>query len=307
MRQQITAQYQFYAFTPAEIKADAPRKLQVCTWLMQLLMLIVLSAAISLTISPVTALAGSHSFKDGHIHYNMDMWDMLPPDRAIHMLKEAGIGRALVSSTPTLGTEKLYLQDPQLVVPIMMPYKDYRHRFVWFNDPHLIDYLREQLARVPYVGFGEFHIFGDDMDSGPVAQMIELAREKQLVLQPHTDLPGMQILLNKAADLQVIWAHGGFDVPIDTLKSLLDRYPGLMIDLSFREGLLIDNQQLTEEWRVFLNEYSTRFLTGMDTYKPSRWADLPVLADRAKNWLGQLDKSAAENIAYKNFERLFGK
>lgn len=232
---------------------------------------------------------------------------MLPPDRAIHMLREVGIERALVGSTPTLGTEKLYHQDPQLVVPIMMPYKDYRHRFTWFDDPELIVYLREQLARVPYVGFGEFHIFGEDMDSEPVAQMIALAREKQLVLQPHTDLAGMQILLTKAADLRVIWAHGGFDVPVATLRSLLDRYPGLSIDLSFREGMLIDNQQLTEEWRVFLNNYSTRFLTGMDTYKPTRWADLPELAERSKNWLDQLDKTAAENIAHKNFERLFGK
>lgn len=96
-------------------------------------------------------------------------------------------------------------------------------------------------------------------------------------------------------------------MPIETLRSLLDQYPGLTIDLSFREGLLIDNHQLTEDWRDFLNTYSTRFLTGMDTYKPSRWADLPVLADRTKNWLGQLDKTAAENIARNNFERLFGK
>lgn len=291
MRHYINLLFQSYAFIPAGAKAAITGSLLL----------------ISLAMSAAMAVAATDRFKDGHIHYNQDVWDMLPPDRAIHMLKEAGIERALVGSTPTLGTEKLYREDPLLVVPMMMPYKDYRHRFYWFNDPQLIDYLREQLARLPYVGFGEFHIFGDDMDSEPVAQMIALARQKQLVLQPHTDLPGMLILLDKAADLPVIWAHGGFDVPIDTLKSLLDRYPELTIDLSFREGLLIDNQQLTEEWREFLNEYSTRFLTGMDTYKPTRWADLPVLADRTINWLGQLDKAAAENIAHNNFERLFAR
>lgn len=291
MKHYINVLFQSYAFTQAGAKAAVTGCLLL----------------ISLVVSPAMVLAATTSFKDGHIHYNQDMWDMLPPDRAILMLKEAGIERALVGSTPTLGTEKLYREDPLLVVPMMMPYKNYRHRFYWFNDPQLIDYLREQLARVPYVGFGEFHIFGDDMDSQPVAQMIALAREKQLVLQPHTDLPGMQILLDKAADLPVIWAHGGFDVPIDTLKSLLDRYPELIIDLSFREGLLIDNRQLSEEWREFLNEYSTRFLTGMDTYKSTRWADLPVLAERTKNWLGQLDKTAAENIAHTNFERLFAR
>lgn len=297
MKHHITVFYQSYAFIPAGVKAVVAQRL--CSFAPRTFLLI----SLLLLVSPTSA----NSFKDGHIHYNVDMWEMLPPDRAIHMLKEAGIERALVGSTPTLGTEKLYQQDPQLVVPIMMPYKDYRHRFYWFKDPQLIDYLREQLERVPYVGFGEFHIFGDDMNSEPVAQMIELARERQLVLQPHTDLPGMLILLKKAPDLRVIWAHGGFDVPIETLKSLLDRYPELMIDLSFREGLLIDNERLAEEWREFLNAYSTRFLTGMDTYKTTRWADLPVLADRARNWLGQLNKTAAENIAHKNFEHLFGK
>jgi hypothetical protein len=299
MWHKITALHQSYAFTSISLKGVSSRCLLASAWLIPVLTVIALSQN--------SAWASAGSFKDGHIHYNQDMWEMLPPDRAIHMLREAGIERALVGSTPTLGTEKLYLQDPQLVVPIMMPYKDYRHRFYWFNDPQLIDYLREQLARVPYVGFGEFHIFGEDMDSEPVAQMIALAQEKQLVLQPHTDLAGMQILLDKAADLQVIWAHGGFDVPVETLRSLLEHYPNLTIDLSFREGLLIDNQQLTEEWREFLNQYSTRFLTGMDTYKTTRWADLQVLAERTKNWLGQLDKTAAENIAHKNFERLFGK
>ena len=185
MRYQITTLFQSYAFTSDRVKAA----LAVCL------------LASSMMVLSAISVASAGSFKDGHIHYNQDMWEMLPPDRAIHMLKEAEIERALVGSTPTLGTEMLYREDSRLVVPIMMPYKDYRHRFYWFKDPQLIDYLREQLARVPYVGFGEFHIFGDDMDSEPVAQMISLAREKQLVLQPHTDLPGMQILLNKAPDL----------------------------------------------------------------------------------------------------------
>jgi len=44
---------------------------------------------------------------DGHIHYDDDVWDALPPDQAIEYLSEQNITRALVSATPTWGAEKL--------------------------------------------------------------------------------------------------------------------------------------------------------------------------------------------------------
>jgi len=44
---------------------------------------------------------------------------------------------------------------------------------------------------------------------------------------------------------------------------------------------------------------------GMDTYKPSRWADLPEIAEESRDWLHQLPPDAATLIARGNVERLF--
>ncbi len=223
------------------------------------------------------------------------------------MLKQQNIKRALVSATPAEGAEMLYRADPELVIPMLRPYKSWRHRYLWFNDPELKTFLLEHMARVPYRGFGEFHVFGEDADSIPIEEMIELARERKLVLHPHTDLAGMRIILQKAHDVVVMWAHGGFNVPVETLRELLEEYPLFYIELSLREGMLDDEQRLTPQWKQFLVNYRTRFLVGMDTYKPSRWADLPEIAAETRGWLKQLPESVAADISRNNLDRLFPK
>ena len=253
----------------------------------------------------VNAGESSSGIHDGHIHYDQDVWESLPPAEAIQLLKQQNINRALVSATPTEGAEMLYQADPNLVIPMLRPYKSWRHRYLWFNDPELKPYLLEHMERVPYRGFGEFHVFGQDADSIPMEEMIELAREHKLALHPHTDLEGMRIILQKAADIVVIWAHGGFNVPVETLRELLDEYPMFYIELSLREGMLDEEQQLTAQWKNFLQDYQTRFLVGMDTYKPSRWADLPEIAAETHGWLEQLPNEVAANIARNNLDRLF--
>lgn len=244
---------------------------------------------------------------DAHIHYDEEMWDSLSAREAITFLKEQNIQRALVSSTPTEGAEKLYRSDTDLVIPMLRPYKSWRHRYYWFKDPQLKQYLEYHLSKIPYRGFGEFHIFGQDVNSEPVAEMIELARERKLVLHPHTDLKAMRLFLQKAPDLVIIWAHGGFNVPVDTLKALLDLYPKFYIELSLREGMFEDGETLTAEWKQFLINYSKRFLVGADTYKPSRWADLPETVNETRSWLKQLPEHIAADIARNNINRLFPK
>ena len=255
--------------------------------------------------STAIAVDTSYSIHDGHIHYDQDVWETLPPADAISMLKQQNIKRALVSATPAEGAEMLYRADPEIVIPMLRPYKSWRHRYLWFNDPDLETFLLEHLARVPYRGFGEFHVFGEDADSIPMEEMIELARQRKLALHPHTNLEGMRIILEKSPDINVLWAHGGFNVPVATLRELLDTYPKLYIELSLREGMLDDEQRLTPEWKQFLVDYRTRFLVGMDTYKPSRWADLPEIAAETRGWLAQLPEGVAADISRNNLDRLF--
>ncbi len=241
---------------------------------------------------------------DGHIHYSSDVWDKLPPQRALELLSEAGITRALVSATPGEGAERLYRAAPDRVVPFLRPYTKREHRYTWSRDAAVLDYLREQLARIPYRGIGEFHVSGEDANNPLVRDVVALAVERGLALHAHTDLAGIQALLGQAPDIPVIWAHAGFDVPETTLRDLLARHDHLYLELSFREGIT-DDGKMTSVWHELLTAFPTRFLTGMDTYSPRRWVELPELAAETRGWLEQLPEDVAQNIAYGNAARLF--
>jgi hypothetical protein len=241
---------------------------------------------------------------DGHIHYSSDVWDKLPPQRALELLSEAGITRALVSGTPGEGAERLYRKAPDRVVPFLRPYAKREHRYTWSRDAAILDYLRAQLARVPYRGIGEFHLAGDDVHNPVVADVVALALERDLALHAHTDRAGIEVLLAQAPGIPVIWAHGGFDVPETTVRELLAKHGHLYIELSFREGITEDGK-LTSVWYRLMTDFPTRFLAGMDTYTPGRWVELPELAAEARSWLRQLPAGVAHNIAYGNAARLF--
>lgn len=60
---------------------------------------------------------------DAHIHYNHDAWESVPPKEAIARLRKAGIMRALVSSSSDEGTQKLYAEAPDLIIPELRPYR----------------------------------------------------------------------------------------------------------------------------------------------------------------------------------------
>jgi hypothetical protein len=241
---------------------------------------------------------------DAHIHYSEDVWDKLSPQRALELMTEAGISRALVSATPGEGAERLFRAAPNRVVPFLRPYADRAMRASWFRDIATLSYVRHQLSRAPYQGIGEFHLSGEDAQAPVVQQLVELARERGLTLHAHTDLVGVQALLRQAPDIPVIWAHGGFDVPEETLRQLLGEHEQLYIELSFREGIT-EAGHLTAVWSALMTDFRSRFLIGTDTYVPMRWLELPELAAEIRAWLGQLPEDVARSIAYANADRLF--
>ena len=60
---------------------------------------------------------------DAHIYYSHDAWDILPPAEAIKVLRKAGLRRAFVSSSSDRGTQMLYRLAPDLIVPVLRPYR----------------------------------------------------------------------------------------------------------------------------------------------------------------------------------------
>ena len=55
---------------------------------------------------------------DAHVHYSHDAWDVLPPQDAVALLRQAGLKRALVSSSDDDGTQRLLAEAPDLIVPV---------------------------------------------------------------------------------------------------------------------------------------------------------------------------------------------
>ena len=97
---------------------------------------------------------------DAHIHYNADAWKTVPVEHAVALLKQAGLTKAFVSSSSDDGTRMLVDAAPELVVPVLRPYRSRGELGTWMHDETVIDRLRERLEKYRYAGIGEFHAFG---------------------------------------------------------------------------------------------------------------------------------------------------
>ena len=60
---------------------------------------------------------------DSHLHYSHDAWEQLPPKAAVDILRKAGLRGAMVSSSSDDGTQKLFAEAPDLVIPVLRPYR----------------------------------------------------------------------------------------------------------------------------------------------------------------------------------------
>lgn len=264
-------------------------------------------AIVYLYLAGITPSAASElQLFDSHVHYSEDIWQAIPADDAIKRLKEQGIQRAIVSSTPADGAIKLFKQDPEFVIPFLRPYRTPEDRRDWYKNLEILEYVRANLKKFNYRGLGEFHLFGSQVDTPVMKGILDLARKKNLILLAHSDHETIDALIAAVPELTVVWAHGGFNVDTDILKDKLNRYKNLYIDLSFREGITT-NGILTPEWREVFNSYPSRFLVGTDTYTGQRWLQIAELVEYYQVWLKQLPHEVAEAIAYKNGEKLICK
>ena len=75
---------------------------------------------------------------DAHVHYSHDAWEMVPPKEAIAILRKAGVKRALVSSSNDDGTQKLYAEAPDLIIPELRPYRTRGEIGTWFRSDTMV-------------------------------------------------------------------------------------------------------------------------------------------------------------------------
>ncbi len=239
---------------------------------------------------------------DSHVHYSHDAWDMLPPKEAIKVLREAGLKKVFVSSSSDDGTQMLYKEAPDLIVPVLRPYRKRGELSTWFRDATVDDMIADRLSKNTYAGIGEFHIFGADADLEVPRNIVKLAHQHKIFLHAHSDAEAVDRIFAQNPEARVLWAHSGFVSP-QAIRAMLEKHKNLWSDLAFRSDQS-DNGKVPDAWRQLFTDFPDRFTIGTDTYTPERWYYVVDHAAWSRQWLGDLPPALSEKIAYKNAETL---
>jgi len=262
-----------------------------------------LAATAVAALASVAAAAAELPIFDAHMHYSHDAWEMLPPDKALALLRQAGVRRALVSSSNDEGQQRLAQLAPDLILPSLRPYRQRGDQSRWQHDETVKAYLDERLSRYRYVALGEYHLYGADADLPVPRHVVQLARKHGLVLHSHSDADAIERQFAQWREARILWAHAGFDSPA-RVRAMLARHPALWCDLAFRSDHAPDGR-LDPEWKQLFLDFPDRFMVGTDTFTPERWPYVVEHARWSRQWLAQLPPAVAEKIAWRNGEALF--
>jgi hypothetical protein len=134
-----------------------------------------------------------------------------------------------------------------------------------------------------YRGIGEFHLSGKSAENEWVKKTVDFAVANNLYLHAHADEEAVEILMLHNTRAQIIWAHTGFGLPTARVSAMLDKYPALWGELSYRGGITDGAGKLT----------------------PERWAAYGDIMAGYRAWLEQLLPKVAAQIAHGNAPSLF--
>ena len=261
---------------------------------------------------------------DTHLHYNQEAWDgntgPYPPAEALARMQRNQVTAIVANSRPNAGTQTLAAARETraagvTVVPFVRLYRNRDDYSNWFRDETIHEMVLAELARGtasgPYRGIGEFHLYESANANGPVARkLIALAERQKLAVLAHVDDVAIDLLManapSKGRNLRLIWAHTGIGgAPIERVQALLERYPLLMGELSYRPGLTCEGGRLCPEWRALILKYPERFMIGSDTWVNQRWSAYDEIMRGYRVWLGELPPDVARRISWGNAAALF--
>lgn len=252
--------------------------------------------------------AASMPIFDAHMHYNQEPNPFFSLDKVIEVFGRNNVKGILATSRPNKGTHQLMdAKAPGLwVVPFIRPYRVRADIQTWFGDPLSIELIESEFKRGYYRGIGEFHLYGKAAWNPIVKKIVDFAVANDLYLHAHSDEEALLILFEHNPKAKIIWAHTGFSTEPKRVAELLEKYPMLWGELSYRGGITGPGRALTPEWRDLFARYSDRFLLGSDTWINERWASYDDTMSEYRSWLKQLPREQAQRIAFGNAQRLFG-
>jgi len=262
---------------------------------------------------------------DTHLHYNQEAWDgntgPFPPSEALARMQRNDVKAIIANSRPNAGTQTLAAARETraagvTVVPFVRLYRNRDDYTNWFRDETIYEMVQAELARGtasgPYRGLGEFHLYESANANGPVAKkLVALAEREKLAVLAHVDDVAVDLLManapSKGQSLRLIWAHTGIGgTPVERVQAMLERYPLLMGELSYRPGLTCEGGRLCPEWRALILKHPGRFMVGSDTWINQRWSSYDETMRGYRVWLGDLPEDVAQRIAWGNAAGLFG-
>ena len=245
---------------------------------------------------------------DAHLHYNQEPNPFYDLDKVLEIFRRNDIAGILATSRPNKGTHQLVdAKAPGLwVVPFIRPYRTRADIQTWFDDPAIFELIQAEYRRGYYRGIGEFHVYGKAASGPWVKKIVDFSVEHDLWLHAHCDEEALLILLGHNAKARIIWAHTGFSAAPARVRALLDQYPALIGELSYRGGITEAGGRLSAEWRDLFARHSDRFLLGSDTWINERWFSYDGIFKAYRGWLAQLPDAQAKRIAHGNAERIFG-
>lgn len=245
---------------------------------------------------------------DAHLHYNQEPNPFYSLDKVLEIFRRNGVTGILATSRPNKGTHQLVdAKAPGLwVVPFIRPYRVRADIGTWFDDPAIYELIESEYKRGYYRGIGEFHIYGNSAAGPLVKKIVNFAVERDLYLHAHCDEAALLHLFAHNPRAKIIWAHTGFSTSPARVRELLDTYPALWGELSYRSGITDGSGKLTDDWRSLFARYSDRFLIGSDTWINERWFSYDTLMQNYRAWLAQLPVEQARRVANGNAQRLFG-
>jgi hypothetical protein len=245
---------------------------------------------------------------DAHLHYNQEPNPYYSLEQVLDVFRRNNVAGIIANSRPNKGTHQLVDAKARglWVVPFIRPYRTRDDVQNWSTDPAIYDLIESEYKLGYFRGVGEFHIYGNAAQGPLVKKVVDFAVARDLYLLAHCDEAALLTLLAHDARAKIIWAHTGFSTPPARVRELLEKYPALMGELSYRGGVTENGGKLSAEWRELFARHSDRLVLGSDTWINERWFGYDTIMQTYRGWLAQLPENQARRIAHGNAERLFG-
>jgi predicted TIM-barrel fold metal-dependent hydrolase len=191
------------------------------------------------------------------------------------------------------------------VVPFIRPYRVSSDVQNWHNDPAIYELIETEFKRGYYKGVGEFHIYGSQTENPIAKKTVDFAVQHDLYMLAHSDEAAVINMFAHNPKAKIVWAHTGFSTPVAMVRQMLEKYPTLWCELSYRSGIS-DGSGVSAEWRELFARHSDRFVLGSDTWVNQRWSSYDSTMSEYRAWLAHLPPDQARRIAHGNAERLYG-